>query len=69
MILYGAHQVGKTTLSKTLLEPLGDDGLYPHIAFAAEAEALMLLDNLSSRYLYKDVLEFKNLKRADVLVE
>lgn len=27
-----------------------------------------MLDNLSGRYLYKDVLEFENLKRADILV-
>ncbi len=44
-------------------------GLYPDIAFASEADARLLLDNLSSRYLYKDVLEFENLKRADVLVQ
>lgn len=43
-------------------------GLYPDIAFASEADARMLLDNLSSRYLYQDVLEFENLKRSDVLV-
>ena len=43
-------------------------GLYPDIAFTPEADARTLLDNLSSRYLYKDVLEFENLKRADVLV-
>ena len=28
LILYGARQVGKTTLSRSLLEPLGNDGLY-----------------------------------------
>lgn len=44
-------------------------GLYPDIAFASEADARILLDNLSSRYLYQDVLEFENLKRADVLVQ
>jgi len=44
-------------------------GLYPDIAFASEADARTLLDNLSSRYLYQDVLEFENLKRADVLVQ
>lgn len=43
-------------------------GLYPDIAFVPEEDARFLLDNLSSRYLYKDVLEFENLKRADVLV-
>jgi len=43
-------------------------GLYPDVAFAPEEDARTLLDNLSSRYLYKDVLEFENLKRADILV-
>lgn len=43
-------------------------GLYPDVAFASEEDARILLDNLSSRYLYKDILEFEQLKRADVLV-
>jgi predicted AAA+ superfamily ATPase len=44
-------------------------GLYPDIAFAPESDARMLLDNLTSRYLYQDILEFENLKRADVLLQ
>lgn len=44
-------------------------GFYPDIAFSSEADARVLLDNLSSRYLYQDVLEFENLKRAEVLVQ
>ncbi len=44
-------------------------GLYPDVAFSGEEDARTLLDNLSSRYLYKDILEFENLKRADVLVK
>jgi len=44
-------------------------GLYPDVAFAPEADARILLDNLSSRYLYQDILEFENLKRADVLIK
>lgn len=44
-------------------------GLYPDIVFSSEADARLLLDNLSSRYLYQDILEFENLKRADVLVQ
>jgi uncharacterized protein len=43
-------------------------GMYPGIAFAPETDARTLLDNLSSRYLYKDVLEFENIKRSDVLL-
>ena len=43
-------------------------GFYPDIVFASETDARILLDNLSSRYLYKDVLEFENIKHADILV-
>ena len=43
-------------------------GLYPDIAFAPEQDARLLLDNLSNSYLFKDILMFENLKRADVLV-
>lgn len=44
-------------------------GLYPDIVFASETDARTLLDNLSSRYLYQDILEFENIKRAEVLVQ
>jgi uncharacterized protein len=43
-------------------------GMYPEIAFASEEDAQMLLDNLSSSYLFKDILIYENLKRADILV-
>ncbi len=42
-------------------------GMYPEIVQAPDEEARVLLDDLSSRYLYKDVLEFENLKRADII--
>jgi len=42
-------------------------GLYPEIVQANNQEARILLDDLSSKYLYKDVLEFENLKKADVI--
>ncbi len=42
-------------------------GLYPEIVQAPEEDAQLLLDDLSSKYLYKDVLEFENLKRADII--
>jgi uncharacterized protein len=44
-------------------------GMYPEIASSSEQDARLLLDSLSSSYLYKDVLEFENIKRADVLVK
>lgn len=43
-------------------------GTYPGIAFLAESDARLMLDNMSGQYLYKDVLEFENLKKADTLV-
>lgn len=42
-------------------------GMYPEIVRASEADARVLLDDLSSKYLYKDVLAFENLKRADII--
>lgn len=49
------------------LENLLKYGLYPEIVQATETDARILLDDLSSRYLYKDVLEFENVKRSDVI--
>lgn len=43
-------------------------GMYPEVAFASEEDASMLLDSLSSSYLFKDILTYENLKKADVLV-
>jgi len=42
-------------------------GLYPEIANASEEDARMLLDDLSSKYLYKDILAFENLKHSNLL--
>jgi len=52
---------------KAQLDNLLKYGMYPEIVLASEENARVLLDDLSSRYLYKDVLEFENLKRADVI--
>ncbi len=52
---------------KAQLDNLLKYGMYPEIVLANEENARVLLDDLSSRYLYKDVLEFENLKRADVI--
>jgi uncharacterized protein len=43
-------------------------GMYPEIVFAAEEDAQILLDNLSSSYLFKDILMYENIKRSDILV-
>ena len=42
-------------------------GTYPEIIQADDQEAQLLLDDLTSKYLYKDVLHFENLKRPDLL--
>ncbi|HFA48559.1 MAG TPA: ATP-binding protein [Bacteroidetes bacterium] len=42
-------------------------GLYPEIVKAPIEEARVLLEDLSGKYLYKDILAFENLKRSDVL--
>ena len=42
-------------------------GLYPDIVQAPAGDGRILLDELSSRYLYKDILEFENVKRSDVI--
>ena len=42
-------------------------GLYPDIVQSSEEDARVLLDELTSRYLYQDVLEFENLKRSDLI--
>jgi predicted AAA+ superfamily ATPase len=44
-------------------------GLYPEIVLSGEHEKKVLLDNLTSRYLYKDVLESENLRRSDIVVK
>lgn len=42
-------------------------GAYPEIVQAPEEDAQILLDDLTSKYLYKDILEFENLKRSDII--
>jgi len=61
-------QVVSPTERRGLLDFWLRYGLYPGIAFSPESEARLLLDNLSSQYLYKDILEFENIRKADTLV-
>jgi uncharacterized protein len=44
-------------------------GLYPEIMENDENRAKILLENLISRYLYKDILEFESLKKPDLIVK
>ncbi len=52
---------------KTKLGSMLRFGSYPELVNASAEEARILLDDLAARYLYKDVLMFENLRRADVL--
>ncbi len=43
-------------------------GLYPEIVGKSESDSIFLLNNLASKYLFKDVFEFETIKRPDVIV-
>ena len=59
--LYKTHEID------TLLPLFMRYGLYPEIVDKSETDAEMLITNLSSKYLYKDIMEFENLKKPDLL--
>ncbi|MFP4180229.1 MAG: ATP-binding protein [Spirochaetaceae bacterium] len=42
-------------------------GLYPEITDKSEKDAAALIQNLSSKYLYRDILELENLKKPELL--
>lgn len=42
-------------------------GTYPEIAQVSQDEARFLLDDLTARYLYKDIFIFENIRKADVI--
>ncbi len=44
-------------------------GLYPEIIDKSESEAILLLDNLTGKYLYKDIFEFELIKKPQFLVK
>lgn len=44
-------------------------GTYPEVCLASEEDARVLLDNLTGKYLYKDVLEFENIKRPEKILK
>lgn len=44
-------------------------GQYPEIINSDYEYSKILLDNLASRYLYKDILEFESLKKPDLLLK
>ncbi|HOX77896.1 MAG TPA: ATP-binding protein [Bacteroidales bacterium] len=44
-------------------------GWYPEIAAKSESDAILLLDNLTGKYLYKDIFEFETVKKPQLLVK
>ena len=44
-------------------------GLYPEIIDKPENEAVLLLDNLTGKYLYKDIFEYELIKKPQFLVK
>lgn len=53
----------------SLLEFLLRFGSYPDIIDRSENDAIVLLDNLAGNYLYKDILEFEQIKKPDMLLK
>jgi len=53
--------------AKAKLENILRFGLYPEIYANSESFAIDELENIASNYLFKDILQFENLKRPDVL--
>jgi len=43
-------------------------GMYPEVYFKTESEAIEELNNIAANYLYKDILQYENLKRSDLLI-
>lgn len=43
-------------------------GSYPEIFFLPEKEAMSRLDEISSNYLYKDILSFEGIKKSSIIV-
>lgn len=44
-------------------------GLYPEVVGKSEPDAHVFLDDLTGKYLYKDILSFEGLKRSDLVVK
>jgi predicted AAA+ superfamily ATPase len=43
-------------------------GLYPEVFIKSETDAIEELNNIAGNYLYKDILQYENLKRSDLLI-
>jgi predicted AAA+ superfamily ATPase len=54
---------------KGQLENLLIYGSYPEIATASHEDAIKLLNDLTNKYLYKDILDFEHLKKPELLTK
>jgi hypothetical protein len=43
-------------------------GMYPEVFLKSEDDAIEELNNIAGNYLYKDILQYENLKRSDLLI-
>lgn len=43
-------------------------GMYPEVYEKSDADAEMIIENIASKYLYKDILEFEYLKKSELLM-
>ncbi len=63
----------ETVYSKTdidrMLEKIITFGMYPRVALAPSLDAPNILDSLSESYLYKDALEYQNIKKPEVIMK
>lgn len=50
-----------------LLESWLRFGTYPEVVQASQEDTRFLLDDLTSRYLYKDIFVFENIRKADIV--
>ena len=55
--------------TRASLECLLRFGSYPTVINKTEHESIMLLQNLASQYLYKDIFEFEEIRKPDLLLK
>ena len=71
LLPFSLKEVSEKTGKVEILSGVGNIlrfGLYPELIGKGEDESKMILDNLTSRYLYKDVLEFETIKKSDKII-
>jgi len=62
------HNVLGKFRTDEIMENLLRFGLYPDIVLRGEKQKITLLDELATDYLFRDVLQFENLRRSDLLM-